>query len=97
MNQSNRKKTTLKRVLGLPDLDYAKGTMLNTLGSPCGSRKLDLRALGYSTTGFPIQHTRLARLLRGAAFSIDATSPEETFVVTQTGFAPGSKAATAPR
>jgi len=34
--------------------------------TPCGSRKLDLRALGYSTTGFPIQHTRLARLLRGA-------------------------------
>jgi hypothetical protein len=61
------------------------------------SRKLDLRALGYSTTGFPIQHTRLARLLRGAAFSIDPTSPEETLVVTQTGFAPGSKAATAPR
>jgi hypothetical protein len=27
----------------------------------CGSRKLDLRARGYSTTGFPIQHTRLAR------------------------------------
>jgi hypothetical protein len=56
-----------------------------------------IRALGYSTTGFPIQHTRLARLLRGAVFSIDPTSPEETLVVTQTGFAPGSKAATAPR
>jgi hypothetical protein len=29
----------------------------------CGSRKLNLRALGCSTTGFPIQHTWHARLL----------------------------------
>jgi hypothetical protein len=32
--------------------------------SDCGSRKLNLRALGCSTTGFPIQHTWHARLLR---------------------------------
>jgi hypothetical protein len=34
MTKSSRKKTTPKRVLRLPDLDYAKTTLLNTLGSP---------------------------------------------------------------
>ena len=34
----SRKKKTPKRVLQLPDLDYTKGTMLNTLGSPESKR-----------------------------------------------------------
>jgi hypothetical protein len=38
MTKSSKKKTTPKRVLRLPDLDYAKGTVLNTLGSPASKR-----------------------------------------------------------
>jgi hypothetical protein len=38
MKKSNRKKKTPKRVLRLPDLDYAKGAVLNTLGSPESKR-----------------------------------------------------------
>jgi hypothetical protein len=53
--------------------------------SDCGSRKLDLRALGYGTTGLPIQHTRLARLLRGAVISRDPDFTGGDVVVTQTG------------
>src|SRR5271166_5405386 len=37
MNKSNRKKTP-KRVLRLPDLDYAKRSVLNSLGSPASKR-----------------------------------------------------------
>ena len=33
MKKSSRKKRTAKRVLRLPDLDYAKRAVLNTLGS----------------------------------------------------------------
>jgi hypothetical protein len=33
MKKSDRKKRTLKRVLRLPDLDYVKRSVLNTLGS----------------------------------------------------------------
>jgi hypothetical protein len=32
--KKSRKKKAPKRVLRLPDLDYAKGAVLNTLGSP---------------------------------------------------------------
>ena len=38
MKKSCRKKKVAKRVLRLPDLDYAKGTVLNTLGSPQSKR-----------------------------------------------------------
>jgi len=38
MKKSNRKKKTPERVLRLPDLDYAKGAALNTLGSPESKR-----------------------------------------------------------
>src|SRR5215831_10172922 len=38
MKKSTRKKKTPKRVLRLPDLDYAKGAVLNTLGSPESKR-----------------------------------------------------------
>ena len=38
MKKSSRKKKTPKRVLRLPDLDYAKGAVLNTLGSPESKR-----------------------------------------------------------
>src|SRR5215467_13372955 len=38
MKKSKRKKATPKRVLRLPDLDYAKGTVLNTLASAASKR-----------------------------------------------------------
>jgi site-specific recombinase XerD len=38
MKQSSRKKKVTKRVLRLPDLDFAKGAVLNTLGSPESKR-----------------------------------------------------------
>ena len=38
MKKSSRKKKTPKRVLRLPDLDYAKGAVLHTLGSPESKR-----------------------------------------------------------
>ena len=38
MKRSCRKKKLAKRVLRLPDLDYAKGSVLNTLGSPESKR-----------------------------------------------------------
>ena len=38
MKKSDRKKKTPKRVLRLPDLDYAKRSVLNTLGSPPSKR-----------------------------------------------------------
>ena len=38
MKKSCRKKKVAKRVLRLPDLDYAKGAVLNTLGSPESKR-----------------------------------------------------------
>jgi integrase len=38
MKKSDRKKRTPKRVLRLPDLDYAKGSVLNSLGSPASKR-----------------------------------------------------------
>jgi hypothetical protein len=36
--RKGRKNKTPKRVLRLPDLDYAKGAVLNTLGSPESKR-----------------------------------------------------------
>ena len=39
--KSCRKKKVAKRVLRLPDLDYAKGAVLNTLGSPESKRAYD--------------------------------------------------------
>lgn len=47
MRKSSRKKTLPKRVLRLPDLDYAKGTVLNTLGSPASKR-----AYGFAIDDF---------------------------------------------
>jgi integrase len=47
MTKSSKKKTTPKRVLRLPDLDYAKGTVLNTLGSPASKR-----AYGFAIDDF---------------------------------------------
>jgi integrase len=47
MKKANKKKTTPKRVLRLPDLDYAKGTVLNTLGSPESKR-----AYGFAIEDF---------------------------------------------
>jgi site-specific recombinase XerD len=38
MKKSDRKKRTPKRVLQLPDLDYAKRSVLDTLGSPASKR-----------------------------------------------------------
>jgi hypothetical protein len=38
MKKSNKTKKAPKRVLRLPDLDYAKGAVLNTLGSPASKR-----------------------------------------------------------
>lgn len=38
MKKVDRKKRTPKRVLRLPDLDYAKRAVLNTLGSPGSMR-----------------------------------------------------------
>ena len=38
MKKSCRQKKVAKRVLRLPDLDYAKGAVLNTLGSPESKR-----------------------------------------------------------
>ena len=38
MKKSDRKKKTAKRVLRLPDLDYAKRSVWNTLGSPASRR-----------------------------------------------------------
>jgi integrase len=38
MNKSSRRKKSPKRVLRLPDLDYAKRAVLNTLGSPESKR-----------------------------------------------------------
>jgi hypothetical protein len=39
---SRKKKKTPKRVLRLPDLDYAKGAVLNTLVSPASKRSYEL-------------------------------------------------------
>ena len=41
MKRASRKKKTPKRVLRLPDLDYAKGAVLNTLGSPESKRSYE--------------------------------------------------------
>ena len=41
MKKSTRKKKAPKRVLRLPDLDYAKGAVLNTLGSPASKRSYE--------------------------------------------------------
>ena len=60
-------------------------TMPSAAARNCGSRKLDLRAFGYSTPVFPIQHNRLAWLLRAVVISRDPTSPEERLFGTQTG------------
>lgn len=38
MKKSDKKKTAPKRVLRLPDLEYAKHSVLNTLGSPASKR-----------------------------------------------------------
>ena len=38
MKKAARRKKNPKRVLRLPDLDYAKGAVLNTLGSPASKR-----------------------------------------------------------
>ena len=38
MKTSSRKKKVAKRVLKLPDLDFAKRAVLNTLGSPESKR-----------------------------------------------------------
>jgi hypothetical protein len=38
MKKSEKKKRTPKRVLRLPDLDLAKRSVLNTLGSPASKR-----------------------------------------------------------
>ena len=38
MKKATRRKKNPKRVLRLPDLDYAKGAVLNTLGSPASKR-----------------------------------------------------------
>jgi hypothetical protein len=38
MKQSSRKKKVARRVLRLPDLDFAKRAVLNTLGSPESKR-----------------------------------------------------------
>jgi integrase len=38
MNTLNKKRRTAKRVLRLPDLDFAKRSVLNTLGSPASKR-----------------------------------------------------------
>jgi hypothetical protein len=38
MKKSDRKKTIPKRILRLPDLDYAKRSVLNSLGSPASKR-----------------------------------------------------------
>jgi hypothetical protein len=51
----------------------------------CGSRKFDLRTLGYSATGFPIQHTRHARSLRGVVISSPPDFVGGNVVVTQMG------------
>jgi integrase len=47
MKKSSRRKKNPKRVLRLPDLDYAKGAVLNTLGSPASKR-----AYGFSIDDF---------------------------------------------
>jgi hypothetical protein len=47
MKRSPRKKSTPKRVLRLPDLDYAKNTVLNTLASPSSKR-----AYGFAIDDF---------------------------------------------
>jgi len=56
MKKSKRKKTTPKRVLRLPDLDYAKPTVLNTLASSASKRAYDF---GSAVTGIQIldQHS----------------------------------------
>src|SRR5215467_3411961 len=41
MKQSSRKKKSARRVLRLPDLDFAKRAVLNTLGSPESKRAYD--------------------------------------------------------
>ncbi len=38
MTKSRRRNMSPKRVLRLPDLDYAKGAILNTIGSPQSKR-----------------------------------------------------------
>jgi hypothetical protein len=43
MKKSSRKKKTPKRVLRLQDLDYAKGAVLNTLGSPEFEARVSVR------------------------------------------------------
>jgi integrase len=47
MKKARKKKTTQKRILRLPDLDYAKRTVLNTLGSPASKR-----AYGFAIDDF---------------------------------------------
>jgi len=41
MKKSTRKKKSPKRVLRLPDLDYARGAVLSTLGSPASKRSYE--------------------------------------------------------
>ena len=41
--RKDRKNKAPKRVLRLPDLDYAKGAVLNTLGSPEFEARVSVR------------------------------------------------------
>jgi hypothetical protein len=45
MKQSSRKRKVAKRVLRLPDLDFAKTAVLNTLGSPSPSVPMSLPSM----------------------------------------------------
>lgn len=47
MKKASRKNKTPKRVLLLPDLDYARGAVMNTLGSPESKR-----AYGFAIDDF---------------------------------------------
>ena len=44
--KKSRKKINPRRVLRLPDLDYAKGAVLNTLGSPASKRAYEFAING---------------------------------------------------
>ena len=79
MKKSSRNKKAPKRVLRLPDLDYAKGAVLNTLGSP-ESKRAHLSAGHHAAECACRTILQAGRLRRVPKNGFGATSkPIETF------------------
>lgn len=66
MNKSDRKKRTPKRVMRLPDLDFAKRSVLYTLGSPASKQAYEFGIDDFVAWATPILDVKGRSLLAGA-------------------------------